>query len=180
MSRIVVLVMLLSTCAVAGCGSGGDDAGSTTTAAKASVTTERPTPTNAPTTTAAPPAQKDGTALAQGLQASIPSITKIVTLNEDNDPNNKIGRPNGYISGAVIYDAGVECTDLGVDCGATVEVWPSAADAKARSEYIQGLQKDAPMLGSEYNYFNGAALLRVSGDIKPSVAATYQAAFEGS
>ncbi len=33
------------------------------------------------------------------------------------------------------------------------------------------------MLGSAYNYLNGAALLRVSGEIKPTVAAAYEAAF---
>jgi len=100
----------------------------------------------------------------------------VVTITEDNDPNNKIGRPNGYVSAAIIYDAGGECEDLGVDCGATIEVWPSAEAATERSEYIQGLQKDAPILGSEYNYLDGAALLRVSGDLKPSVAAEYESA----
>lgn len=120
----------------------------------------------------------DATKVAESIKTSVESVGKVVTVTEDNDPNNKIGRPNGYVSAAVIYDEALDCgEDLGVDCGATVEVWSSADAAKERSEYIQGLQESSPMLGSEYNYLDGATLLRVSGDVKPSVAKEYEAAF---
>lgn len=151
----------------------GNDSTTTTTQASS---TDSSVTTSAPTTTEEP-APENATAIAEGL--GVASIQKVVTVTEDNDPNDKIGRPNGYTSAAVIYDSTVaDCgDDLGVDCGATIEVFATPEAAKERSEYIQGLQKDAPMLGSEYNYLNGPALLRVSGDIKPTVAAEYEAAF---
>lgn len=172
MTRIIGGVFVVCSLALVACGtSGTSEVGS----AKTVTTTVAPTTTGAPTTTAAPTPAADATAIAQDLKNNIGSIQKIVTVTEDNDPNDKIGRPNGYVSAAVIYDSGADCgEDLGVDCGATVEVWPSADDAKARSDYIQGILKDAPILGSEYNYLEGAALLRVTGGIKPTVAKEYQ------
>jgi hypothetical protein len=115
--------------------------------------------------------------VARTLIASIPSVTKLVTLTEDNDPNDLIGRPTGYTAAVVVFDKRVTCSDgLGADCGATVEQWPSAAAAKARSEYIQTVQQAAPMLGTEYHYLTGRVLVRVAGHLKPSQAKAYAAA----
>jgi hypothetical protein len=100
-----------------------------------------------------------------------------VTITEDNDPNDLIGRPTGYIDAAVLYDSNLTCDELGVGCGATLEIWPDAMAAQARSDYIQGILTESPVLGTEYNYLSGHALLRVTGDIKPSLAAEYEAAF---
>lgn len=106
------------------------------------------------------------------------SVTKLVTIDEDNDPNGKIGRPGGYVSAATLYDQAVTCTELGVECGATVEVWADEAAATERSKFIQTALKGANgLLGEEYHYQDGPVLLRVFGDIKPSVAKKYQAAF---
>ncbi|WP_270888939.1 hypothetical protein [Pedococcus sp. 5OH_020] len=105
-------------------------------------------------------------------------MTKLVTITEDNDPNNKIGRPGGYVSAATLYDSGASCTELGVECGATVEVWPDEAGARSRSKFIQDALKAANgALGEEYHYQHGAVLLRVYGDLKPSVAKKYEVAF---
>ena len=144
-----------------------------------------PTPSRPPSAaTSAPPASTqapanptDATAWAR--QVSIDSTTKVVTVTEDNDPNNLIGRPNGYVSAAVLYDSGVECAELGTSCGGMVEVWPTAADAQRRSDYIQGILKDSPVLGTEYDTLNGAALLRIDGKVTPSVANSYAAKFKG-
>lgn len=92
--------------------------------------------------------------------------SKIVKLTEDNDPNHLLGRPNGFKEGANI--AWLECNEVSVDCGASVEIWPSEAAARARAKYIQGVFKSAPALGSEYDYVQGAALLRFNGELKPS------------
>lgn len=104
--------------------------------------------------------------------------TKIVVITEDNDPNDLLGRPNGYTDAAVIYDEGTTCTDLGAECGATIEIWPSRDDAQRRSDYIQGILKDAPAFGTEYHTLNESALLRITGNLKPSTAKEYQTAFE--
>lgn len=135
-----------------------------------------PTATNPPgANQTSVPVVRDAEAWANA--AKQPTTTQVVAITEDNDPNDLIGRPNGYTSAAIIYDSGAECTELGVNCGGTVEVWGSAADAKARSEYIQGILKEAPMFGTEYHTLNGDVLLRITGQLKPSVAETYAAAF---
>ncbi len=122
----------------------------------------------------------DASALATQLKAKVPSVTKIVTITENNDPNNKIGRPNGYVSAAVLYDPSLNCdaAGLGVDCGATIEVWPTEAAATARATYIQGILSGGGM-GSEWDFVKGGALLRVSGTLKPSAAGLYGANFGG-
>ena len=120
--------------------------------------------------------KQDATTIAQSL--AVPSVKKVVTITEDNDPNHLIGRPNGYVSAAILYDAGTKCSSLGASCGATVAVWPTPADAERRSAYFLGLRKDTPACGTEYHTVRGAALLRVTGQLKPSVAAQYAAAFQ--
>ncbi|WP_207021434.1 hypothetical protein [Phycicoccus sp. DTK01] len=125
--------------------------------------------------TSSPPQAAD---VADGLEQ--PSTTKIVEVTEDNDPNDLIGRPNGYDSAAVIYDSNATCTDLGVECGATVEVWPDEAAAKSRSDYIQSILEASPVLGSEFHTLAGPVLLRVDGkQLKPSLAEKYAAALTG-
>ena len=121
----------------------------------------------------------DATAHAKTIKASVKSVTKLVTITEDNDPNDKIGRPGGYVSAATLYDKGATCTELGAECGATIEVWADEASATARSKFIQDALKGANgMLGEEYHYQDGPVLLRVTGELKPSVAKQYEAAFE--
>jgi len=117
------------------------------------------------------------TGIANHLKAAVPSVGKVVTITEDNDPNDLIGRPSGYTDAAIIYDSAAECTEPGVDCGATIEIWPSEADATARKEYIQSNIKSIPMLNKEYDTVRGPALLRVTGQIKPSRAEVYATPF---
>lgn len=119
----------------------------------------------------------DATRLAEQTQTKVSSVTKVVTITENNDPNNLIGRPNGYVSAAVLYDKSVSCTQVGTDCGAMIEVWPDEAAAQARSKYIQESIKSMPMLGQEYHSIKGSALLRVDGNVKPSIASTYSGTF---
>jgi len=59
------------------------------------------------------------------LRTQIPTITQVVTVDEDDDPNNLIGRPNGYVDAAVLHDPAVQCMDFGSDGGALIEIWPS-------------------------------------------------------
>lgn len=137
--------------------------------------TATPTPTPTPT----PTGPADADAAAKDIQSSAKHVTKIVKITEDNDPNKLIGRSNGYVSAAVIYDSRTSCSDgLGADCGAMVEQWGSHADAQQRSDYIQKILKASPVLGSEYDTVQGSFLLRVAGDLKPSQAKTYASLFE--
>lgn len=173
----ITVAITIAASALTGCGGAGEGPPATsptssTSAAAGSSTTATPSTTKTP---AGPP---DATAVAKRVSAGVKSVTKLVTITEDNDPNNKIGRPGGYVSAATLYDEGATCTELGVECGATVEVWPDEESATTRSKFIQDTLKNANgALGEEYHYQDGPVLLRVFGDIKPSVAKTYQAAF---
>ncbi|MFF5084637.1 hypothetical protein ACFY36_47000 [Actinoplanes sp. NPDC000266] len=119
-------------------------------------------------------------AIVEKLKASGLGLTRVVVQNEDTDPNNLLGRPNGYVSRASgDLPGGDEAADQGsVDRGLVVEVFETAALAQRRSDYIQGLQKDSPILGSEWHYrtADGSGLVRVSGHVKPSLAKKVQAA----
>ncbi|TDB97335.1 hypothetical protein E1091_08545 [Micromonospora fluostatini] len=94
--------------------------------------------------------------------------------NEDTDPNNLLGRPNGYLSraSAELPGGNGEADRYTVDRGLAIEVFTTAAEADRRSEYIQGLQEAAPILGTEYHYRadQGRVLVRVTGKVKPSAA----------
>lgn len=117
---------------------------------------------------------------ASQLKGKVSSITKTVKITEDNDPNDDIGRPGKYQQAVSIYDSRAKCdSKLDVSCGAKVEVYADADSAKTRKEYLEAVFKDAPILGSEYDYLDGATLLRVTGQLKPSEAKEYEAAFTG-
>lgn len=152
----------LAVVALSACSSGGDSADSNG-AGDTSTTTE----------------SADATEVAEELKGASPTASKVVTITEDNDPNDLIGRPNGYDSAAIIYDSEVSCDELGSECGVVVEVFSEEDAAQARGEYIQGILSESPALGSEWDYVKGSVVLRVSGELKPSSNTKYAEAFGG-
>lgn len=126
-----------------------------------------------------PSESADATEVAEELKDASSTSTKVVTITEDNDPNDLIGRPNGYETAAVIYDSEATCDSLGSDCGVVVEVFADDASAQARAQYIQGILAEAPAMGSEWDYVKGTVVVRVSGQLKPSSATNYSDAFGG-
>ncbi|NEA35294.1 hypothetical protein [Streptomyces sp. SID13031] len=182
MKVLVGVVLLL---VVSGCGGAETTAGQgTPSVGPVTVTESLPTKTlPAPSSTvasSAPATKATAAGLAAKVKAGAPSIKKIVQITEDNDPNNLIGRPTGYLDAAVLYESTLTCDKPGADCGATIEIWPTAKAATDRAAYIQKNLKDIPMLGTEYNYTNDSALLRVNGELKPSLAAKLNALFGGT
>lgn len=169
MRSVAVLTLLLTLTAC------GGDPEPDADPAPASSASSAP-PSTSPTPTPTPEEVHTAASVAETIAASVDVRT--VTITEDNDPNDLIGRPNGYVAAVVLKDGRVaDCgSDLGVDCGATLEEWPDAAAAKKRSDYIQDILAGSSMLGSEYHYFVGAVLVRVTGELKPSQAAEYEAA----
>ena len=138
-------------------------------------------PAAAPTAPAAAPV--DAKAVLAKLKAADIGMTGAATQTEDNDPNDLLGRPNGYTQRASADLPGGEKggEKFTVDRGLVIEVWPTAADADRRAEYIQTALKGAPILGTEYHYRagGGAVLVRVSGKVKPSLAKRVEAALAG-
>jgi hypothetical protein len=172
--RLSILVLAVPALALSACGSGSSSVGGATASPSIAA------PTASAPTTSSPAQPRTAAAAAAKIKASVPSVTKLVTINENNDPNDLLGRPNGYTAAVVIYNQGGSCSgDMGVDCGATVEQWPSEADANARKDYIQSILKNAPALGTEWDIASGPILVRVSGKLKPSVEAAYRKAFLG-
>lgn len=135
------------------------------------------------TTTASPavqPPPATAQSVAESITAVIPEATELIEVTEDNDPNNLIGRPNGYVAASVLVDSRLpRCANLGADCGVMIEQWPDEAAAQNRSDYIQSILKSMPTLGPEWNTVRGGLLLRVAGELKPSEAKAYEAAFAG-
>ena len=126
---------------------------------------------SATATSASPTPQRDGATIADSIKQ--PTTTKVVTITAANDPNGKIGTATGYVSAAIIYDAGVTCDSLGVDCGATIEVYATADLAKARADYIKAFSGVA----DEVDTVNGAAVLRAAGKLPAATATAYAQAF---
>lgn len=114
--------------------------------------------------------------IAGGIVATNPK-----TQTENDDPNNLLGRPGQYTSRASADVEGGDLTakDGAIDRGIVVEAFPSAADAQRRSDYIEGILKGSPLLGTEWHYLSGAVLVRVTGKVKPSAAAKVEAAVKG-
>jgi len=143
-----------------------------------------PPSTGTPTTAAAPDAPTvsrpgDATASAMKIEALVPSVVKVVTITEKNDPNPIFGRPGSYVSAAVLYEKVSTCTALEVACGAKVEVYKSSADAAARVKYLLGMKRDGMLPGGEFDYLRGVSVLRVFGGLTPSLTEKYHAAFGG-
>ena len=119
---------------------------------------------------------------AERIKSAVPEVREIVAVTEDNDPNNLIGRPNGYSAAAILMDSRVECSppdSLGVDCGATIEQWHDQAAAQKRADYIQEMRGNLQFAGAEWTTVKGNLLLRVTGELKPSAADQYEAVFAG-
>ncbi|MET8359809.1 hypothetical protein [Micromonospora sp. NPDC005171] len=117
------------------------------------------------------------------LSAAKIGLTSGAVQDEDTDPNNLLGRPNGYTSRASADmpggDKNADKYDVGR--GLAIEVFPTAEDADRRAKYIQDLMKNMPILGTEYHYRadSGRVLVRVSGKVKPTQAKKVEAAVKG-
>jgi hypothetical protein len=162
-----------------GCGANEPPAGGPSNlASTASVAPSNTKPnTGAPEPRTAP----DAATIAKALQAASGGhIKSLWTYTEDTDPNNLIGRPSGYTSATFAYDNRVpDCKAKPESmCGAQVEQFANEADAKRRFDYIGGIYKAAPILGTEYLTVEGSTLLRVTGELKPTVNRAYVAAFK--
>ena len=116
------------------------------------------------------------------LAAAVGSVKPGVVYTAESDPNKLQGRPNGYMSKASFTDSRIKASDVrdtssgSVDLGGSVEVYADEAGATARKQYIDGLMKGSPILGTEYSYVDGPVLLRVSQALTPGQATEYETA----
>lgn len=126
-------------------------------------------------------AAADASSAFAAISASVSSAKLGTTVTAESDQNHMLGRPHGYTSKITFTDAripaeqteGRENDDL--ELGGSIEVFPTAAGAKARADYIQAAGKAMPALG-EYDYVHGTAVIRVSNLLTPAQAADYEKA----
>ena len=136
------------------------------------------------TTTTEGTAQPDAAGVVAKLKAAGLPIGGVIIYTAATDVNHMLGRPGGYLSKAAFVDSRVDASQASTEAGDVsrgggVEVFDNAADAQARETYIQSLIKAMPMLGTEYTYVIGSALVRLSGILTPDQAATYKATLGG-
>ncbi|WP_422733912.1 hypothetical protein ACN26Y_28745 [Micromonospora sp. WMMD558] len=165
----LIICAIAAALGLTACATGTDTGGTTPTApgaAASNTAVQRPQPAAA--------AKLDAKAVLAKLTAAKIGLTHGAVQDEDTDPNNLLGRPNGYTSRASADLPGGDNTSdkYSINRGLVIEVFPSADDADRRATYIQGLLKNAPILGTEYHYRtgDGTVLVRVTGQVKPTAA----------
>lgn len=125
----------------------------------------------------------DAQAVLTKIKTQVGQVSLNKVYSEDDDPNKLLGRPNGYTSKVAFRDTRINQKDQddidarsdAIERGGSIEVFPDDAGAKARADYIQGMLKGGG-LGSEYDYVRGSVVVRVTGDLAPSKARTYEEA----
>jgi endonuclease YncB( thermonuclease family) len=116
------------------------------------------------------------------LTEHVRTATLVTVFDADSDPNKLLGRPNGYLSKTVFADSRIESRSLiggaaeGMEQGGSVEVFADGEGATARRNYLQDIGKRLPLVGGEYDFQNGAILVRVSRQLTPEQAAEYETA----
>jgi hypothetical protein len=160
--KIALIALLL----LAGCGSGGggDEAAPATQA----TTT---------TTTAAVQAVPAKELVAKLKQAGLP-VGKVQCFTEENDPNDLLGRPGGYIEKCDWADKREEQLTADDLIGGSFEVYDTPEDAAARAEYL-GAFEGASALSTGYTWVvpeGGSTVLRVDQELTPKQAKQYHSA----
>ena len=103
-------------------------------------------------------------------------VQDVKVLDEASDSNNLLGRPGQYTSKVFFYDARHPNKNTPDDEGEnTVEVFATAADAKARHDYIEGVTKGVSFLVS-YQVLRGNVLVRFDKVLLPTEVEQYKAA----
>jgi hypothetical protein len=121
-----------------------------------------------------------GQVAARLATAGLP-LTVVVVYTASTDPNHLLGRSGGYTSKVAFTDPRVPEQDRSsvagsVENGGSVEVYPDAAGATARADYVRAFAAGSPALFGEYTYTRGTVVLHVSRFLTPEQAAGYEAA----
>lgn len=113
--------------------------------------------------------------IANQLKEKISDMGKIEVYDEENDPNNLLGRPNQYTSKINFADNRIEQYE-GSITGGSIEVFKNSTDMENRKSYVESISAQASMF-AQYIYSEGNYLLRIDKDLTPSQAKEYEEAF---
>lgn len=109
--------------------------------------------------------------------SSAPNVAIIAAVSEENDPNGNLGKAGGYtaqvyfssplVSGSYAKDKTTsEVIDGGTDCGGSIEVYATPADAIARDAYLGTFDGTAFSSGS--HKVVGTIIIRTSSQLTAS------------
>ena len=188
MKRIALIGTALAAVALAGCSATqttGKTVSAPTQATTATVqgTSAASTPASTPTPSSSASQSRTAAEDVNLLAAQMSTIKAGVVYTAATDVNHLLGRPGGYTSKATFVDNSINAADVqdnsagSVDLGGSFEVYPTAAGAVARGEYIEAAEAASGIIGHEYDYVAGSTLLRLSDVLTPSQAAAIAAAF---
>ena len=108
-------------------------------------------------------------------------IGEVIIHDSKSDPNNLLGRPDGYIASAHFEDKTVDQIeplsddDENLPLGGSIEIWPSQEGAQKRLDYmlkIDEVMNLQPL--KQYRYLNDNILLRLEYEILPEDAEKYE------
>lgn len=128
-------------------------------------------------TSTASPGHSDLTAdqIMTHLTQQVTTATLTLAYTAENDPNDLLGRPNGYTSKVAFTDSRIPAEDVefsdpdAIERGGSVEVFADQAGAQKRKQYIQTIAAELPF-ATEYDYVSGPILVRVSQELTPDQA----------
>lgn len=112
------------------------------------------------------------------LKENNTNVNTITVFDAETDPNELLGRPNGYTSKADFEDIRVEQISdefksfEGEVVGGSIEVFDNNKGAQSRVDYINAIAENAPMF-AEYNYVYDNVVLRLDKSLTPEQAQEY-------
>ena len=108
--------------------------------------------------------------------STVPDIAKIAAATEDNDPNGKLGKQGGYIAQIYFssplvnptyaFNFDLDVVSIGTQCGGSLEVYATVAEAEARNRYLAAL--DGGMFASGSHTVVGTIIVRTSSKLTSS------------
>jgi len=109
-------------------------------------------------------------------EAELP-IEAYLIFDEETDPNELLGTPNGYLAKVNFEDTRIPQLRATYEpLGGSIEVFLTQARAEARKAYIDGLAETTPT-ATEFSFVGGSILLRLDHRLTAEQVAEYEEAF---
>ncbi|MEQ7125321.1 hypothetical protein ABN034_12450 [Actinopolymorpha sp. B11F2] len=127
------------------------------------------------------PKQPTAEQVTRQLAEAIPTVKLFRVYTAEDDPNDMLGRPGGYLSKTAFHDSRAKDEELeylekdAIERGGSVEMFATEQEAKQRYEYLSEVVKAAAGLVGEYDYLSGTTVVRVSRFLTPDQAKEYEA-----
>jgi hypothetical protein len=121
---------------------------------------------------------KTAVAVLRSLRSGGLPIGGYINYTAASDDNHLLGRPGQYVSKVNFRDKRLEAwPDFDTNGGGSIETFASEGDAKKRYDYVHAITSSSSLF-AEYEYRDGAVLLRLSHYLTPEQAAAYKRALD--